>query len=194
MPIWAFLYVRALTKPPEVATGPLGIGAQVYASCSSCHGASGEGGQGRPFADGEVLKTFPHIEDQLRFVYFGTAEYNQAGVAIYGNPDREGGPHEAGSFGVMPPWGANAGGELTDAEILAVVCDERYTLGGADPDSDEYGQEFADWCADEAPIFANLEDGGTLADLADAGVTNAEGDPITIIPIGSEPVEGTPPG
>jgi hypothetical protein len=194
MPVWAFLYVRALTKPPEVATGPLGIGAQVYSSCSSCHGASGEGGQGRPFADGEVLKTFPHIEDQLRFVYFGTAEYNQAGVKIYGNPDREGGPHEAGSFGVMPPWGALAGGDLTDEEILAVVCHERYTLGGANPTSDEFAQEYADWCADEAPTFANLEEGGTLADLSDAGITNADGDPIKIIPIGDTPVEGSPPG
>ena len=34
MPIWAFMYVRALTEPPEVATGPLGIGAEVY-SCAS---------------------------------------------------------------------------------------------------------------------------------------------------------------
>ena len=59
----------------------------------------------------------------------------------------------------MPGWGATAGGELTDAEILAVVCHERYDLGGADPTSDEYAEEFEDWCAEEAPIYAGLEDG-----------------------------------
>ena len=97
-----------------------------------------------------------------------------------------------GSLGVMPPWGANAGGELTDEEILAVVCHERYTLGGADPESDEFAEEFEDWCAEEAPTFANLEEGGTLADLDDRGLTNADGDPIEIIPIGDAPVAGSP--
>ena len=136
---------------------------------------SGEGGVGRPFADGEVLLTFPHIEDQLRFVYFGTAEYNLAGVSDYGNPDREGGPHLTGSFGVMPPQGEAAGGDLTDAEILAVVCHERYTLGGADPTAEETVEEFETWCSEEAPTFVALEEGTTLAELADAGLTNADG-------------------
>ncbi len=90
MPIWLFMYVRSVTTSPDVAEGPIGVGAEVYGSCSSCHGGSGEGGSGRPFAGGEVLNTFPHIEDQLRFVYFGTAEYNLAGIDNYGNPEREG--------------------------------------------------------------------------------------------------------
>ena len=59
----------------------------------------------------------------------------------------------------MPAQGATAGGDLTDAEILAVVCHERYTLGGADPTSDEYAEEFEDWCSEEAPMFAALEAG-----------------------------------
>jgi mono/diheme cytochrome c family protein len=194
MPIWAFMYVRALTEPPEVASGPLGVGAESYGSCSSCHGTNGEGGSGRQLSEEEVLKTFPQIEDQIRFVYWGTAEYNQEGVESYGNPDREGGPHLAGDFGVMPAWGADAGGELTDDEILAVVCHERYTLGGADPTSDEYIEEFENWCSEEAPTFVALEEGTTLAELADAGITNAEGDEIEIIPIGDAPAEGSPPG
>ena len=45
-------------------------------------------------------------------------------------PNREGGPHVV--FGrngaAMPAWGGN----LTDAEILGVVCHERYDLGGAE--------------------------------------------------------------
>ena len=63
------------------------------------------------------------------------------------------------------PRRAHAGGDLTDDEILAVVCHERYTLGGADPTADEYVEEFENWCSEEAPIFAALEEGGTLADL-----------------------------
>ena len=144
--------------------------------------------------DGEVLLTFPHIEDQLRFVYFGTAEYNLAGVTDYGNPDREGGPHLTGSFGVMPPQGEAAGGDLTDAEILAVVCHERYTLGGADPTADDTVEEFETWCSEEAPTFVALEEGTTLAELADAGLTNADGQAIEIMPIGDAPVAGSPPG
>ena len=59
MPIWLFMYVRSVTEPPEVAAGPLGVGAEIYSTCQSCHGAGGEGGVGRPFADGEVLRDVP---------------------------------------------------------------------------------------------------------------------------------------
>jgi mono/diheme cytochrome c family protein len=194
MPIWAFMYVRALTAPPEVASGPLGIGAEVYAgTCVSCHGTNGEGGVGRQFSEGEVLKTFPHIEDQLRFVYFGTEQYNVEGVEIYGNPEREGGPHETGSLGPMPPQGALAGGDLTDEEILAVVCHERYTLGGADPASDEYVDEYENWCSEEAPTFVELEGGATLDELNDLGLASAAGEPLDIIDIGDAPPAGSAP-
>jgi hypothetical protein len=194
LPIWIFMYVRSLTSEPEAAAGPLGVGAEEYGACASCHGASGGGGSGRPLSDGEVLKTFPHIEDQIRFVYYGTEQYNLDGIASYGNPDREGGAHETGSFGVMPAWGEAAGGDLTDAEILGVVCHERYTLGGADQASDEYLEEFEIWCSEDSPMFAALESGTTFAELADAGVTDADGAPIEIIPIGDAPAEGSPPG
>ena len=79
MPLWAFMYVRSLTAATETAEGPMAVGAEVYGNCASCHGGSGEGGGGRQLSDGEVNKTFPHIEDQLRFVYFGTEQYNAAG-------------------------------------------------------------------------------------------------------------------
>jgi len=186
--------VRSVTAAPEVATGPLGVGAEQFGVCASCHGSNGEGGVGRKFSEGEVDKTFPHIEDQLRFVYFGTAQYQVAGVESYGNPEREGGPHLTQSLGVMPGQGALAGGDLTDDEVLAVVCHERYDLGGADPASDEWVEEFEHWCSDESPIYAALESGTSLADLADAGVTDAEGEPIEILPIGDAPAEGSPPG
>jgi mono/diheme cytochrome c family protein len=179
MPVWAFMYVRAVTEPPEVVEGPLGMGAEVYGNCASCHGAAGGGGVGYPFEGQSVLQTFPHIEDQLRYVYFGTAEYNLAGVEIYGNPEREGGPHVTGAFGVMPGWS----GSLTDEEILSVVCHERYTLGGADPAGD-YADEYETWCSESSPVFADLEAGGALADIDQ----RVEG----IIPIGDAPVAGSP--
>lgn len=194
LPIWAFMYVRALTQPPEVAAGPLGVGEATFAgSCASCHGATGGGGSGRPLADGEVNETFPNIEDHLRFVYFGTEQYNLTGVASYGDPDREGGARTAGSFGAaMPGQGAAAGGDLGDAEILAVVCHERFGLPGSPEETDdEAAEEFELWCAEEAPAFLALEGGTPLADLDDAELTTAEGEAVTIIDIGDAPAEGS---
>jgi mono/diheme cytochrome c family protein len=191
MPLWLFMYVRSVTVAPKVASGPLGVGAEVYGNCASCHGGAGEGGVGRELDKGEVLKTFPHIEDQLRFVYFGTADYNLAGVKSYGDPDRPGGPHLTGSLGPMPAWGSTVGGALTDDEILAVVCHERFTISGADP-TGANATEFDDWCADDSPIYAALQSGGSLATIDTAGLSGAQG-PISIIPIGDKPVEGSPP-
>jgi hypothetical protein len=192
MPLWIFMYVRSLTVPPVKAAGPMGEGAEVYTKCQSCHGGSGEGGTGRPFANGEVNLTFPNIEDQLRFVYFGTEGYNNAGVAIYGNPNREGGPHTAGSLGIMPGWGSAAGGELTDAEILSVVCHERFSFNGPDISSDAVAaEEFENWCSEESPIFAALEAGTPFADLDTTEILNAQGEPIKILDIGSAPAAGS---
>lgn len=183
MPIWALMYARALTEQPVEAAGPLGMGAEVYSNCSACHGPAGGGGAGYPFTGGEVLKTFPHIEDQLRYVYFGTGEYNLAGVEIYGNPDREGGAHVAGTFGVMPSQSQDVSGSLTDYEILAVVCHERYALGGADP-TGEFAEEFETWCSEESEIFVALEGGSSLATVHEA----FDG----IMPIGDTPIPGSP--
>ena len=187
LPIWAFMYARAVTAQPVEAAGPLGMGAEVYGGCESCHGAAGQGVSGPAFAEGEVLATFPHIEDQLRFVYFGTENYNAADVEIYGNPDRPGGPHLTGSIGAMPPQGATGGGGLTDYEILAVVCHERYTLGGADSGSEEFADEYEHWCSEESEVFEALEGGATLATLHESEV--GEG----IIPIGDAPAPGSAP-
>ena len=140
-----------------------------------------------------MLATFPHIEDQLRFVYFGTENYNIEGVEIYGNPEREGGVHETGSLGPMPPQGALAGGDLTDEEILAVVCHERYTLGGAGPTSDEYVAEYENWCSEEAPTFVALEGGSDARRAQRPRLADAEGEPFPIIDIGDAPLAGSAP-
>ncbi|MGB1610694.1 MAG: hypothetical protein ACPHGX_09880, partial [Ilumatobacteraceae bacterium] len=92
---------------------------------------------------------------------YGTGSYNVAGVEIYGDPDRPGGPHVTGARGAMPGFE----GALTDYEILSVVCHERYTLGGADPNSDAWGDEFDHWCSEDSEYFYELEEGESLATL-----------------------------
>ena len=99
-----------------------------------------------------------------------------AGVDIPGDPNREGGPHVTGAQGVMPAQGADAGGALTDYEILGVVCHERYTLGGAG-DIEGFEEEFEQWCSEESPLYEALESGETTL------LTIGEMDD-TIIPIG----------
>ena len=182
MPLWAFMYAKAVTTQEREATGPLAEGAVVYGNCASCHGAAGEGvsSLGYQFSEGEVLKTFPNIEDQIRFVYWGSANYQLAGVEVYGDPNREGGPHIAGERGAMPQQGPDAAGALTDSELLGVVCHERFVLGGAEGD-DAYDAEFEQWCSPDSELWAEVEAGAsllTLDELDDA-----------IIPIG-EPAEG----
>jgi mono/diheme cytochrome c family protein len=192
MPVWGFIYVRALTEGTVEAEGPLGVGAEVYGSCAGCHGGDGGGGVGYAFAGGEVLDTFPNIEDQLRYVYWGTGEYNLAAIAIPGSPDRPGGAHVTGALGVMPQQGEAAGGGLTDYEILGVVCHERYALGGADPTSEEWAEEFEHFCSAESPVFEGLEAGEfSLSDEEVEVLISAEGAPFEIDVIGL-PAEGTP--
>jgi mono/diheme cytochrome c family protein len=194
MPVWGFMYWRSLTAPPVVVEGPLGAGAEVYGGCAGCHGANGGGGAGRAFAGGEVLATFPNIQDQLRYVYWGTDEYQLAGIKVYGNPERVGGVHETNSYGIMPQQGQMAGGGLTDAEILGVVCHERYALGGADPLDETYAEEFERWCSEESPIFEELEAGAiTLVDEEFEPFIGADGTEFEVGPVGPAPIEGSPP-
>jgi mono/diheme cytochrome c family protein len=93
LPLWAFLYAYAVKPQAEVVEGPLAIGSEVYGGCAGCHGAAGQGGAGRILHQGEVLKTFPHIEDMLNFVYTGSQAYVSAGIKQYGDLKREGGAH-----------------------------------------------------------------------------------------------------
>jgi mono/diheme cytochrome c family protein len=186
LPLWVFMYARGLTPKEPTVTGPLGEGAEIFTgNCSTCHGTAGEGGIGYAFANGEVLKTFPHIEDQLRFVHFGTQQYELAGVDVPGSPDRAGGPHITHAKGIMPAQSLDvSGGSLTDAQILAVVCHERYTLSGAD-ETTAYAEEYEKWCSPESPAWEGLETGElTFANIAD--------ELEDTIAIGTEPAAGQP--
>lgn len=187
MPVWGFMYWRALTETNEAAEGPIGLGAEIYSNCASCHGGGGEGGVGYAFTGGEVILTYPNIEDQLRYVYYGTEQYNIAGVQVPGDPDREGGAHVTGELGNMPGFA----GQITDYQLLAVVCHERYTLGGADPSSEEFAEEFEQFCSEESPVFAALQAGEISLDMDSLEpFVGPSGDEFTIDPVGSAPIEG----
>lgn len=178
LPVWAFMYARALEPTTAAATGPLGEGATVYNQCASCHGGSGEGGVGYGFQNGAVITSFPHIEDHLRWVKFGSEAYVAAGIEVAGDPNRAGGPHIAGATGVMPAGAAALG--LTDVEILAVVCHERFDLAGAAHE----GIEYETWCSETSEIFLALEAGtATFANLHE----QFEG----VLQIGTAPAAGT---
>jgi mono/diheme cytochrome c family protein len=128
LPIWAIIYVNTLSKPYSNVPTQIAEGQIVFSnSCASCHGSGGEGGVGRQLNNGEVLKTFPNIADQLEFVWIGDQGIGNGHG--YGNPHRPGGQHIAGSYGgaQMPAWN----GTLTQSDLLAVVRHERETLSGA---------------------------------------------------------------
>jgi hypothetical protein len=59
----------------------------------------------------------------------------------------------------MPAQGAAAGGGLTDAEILAALCEERYTLAGADA-AGKYLKEYTDYCTADGAKWLAVEAGG----------------------------------
>ena len=160
------LYLIALKPAEKVIAGPMSIGAATYGSCAGCHGAAGAGGAGRVLYQGEVMKTFPHIEDMLNFVYTGSQKYVASGLKLYGNPKREGGAHAPLSYNgnAMPMQGEKAGGALTEAEILSVVCHVRYTTSGADTASEEWMSEYETWCSPESEIFKALETGTSSFD------------------------------
>jgi hypothetical protein len=170
MPLILFMYVRGLTPQEAEASGPTAAGAELYGACASCHAADGSGGAGRPINNGDLQLTFPKIEWQLNFVYTGSQVH--AGE-VYGDPAREGGPHIGLQFNgaAMPQQGSAAGGALTDAEILAVVCHERYDLAGApDPTDEAWAEEYTRWCSPESAIYAGLEDGSLTFDSPELGI------------------------
>jgi hypothetical protein len=159
LPLWLFIYAKAMQPPVEHLVGPLAAGATVYNSCASCHGQSGEGGVGYPLYQGEVLKTFPKLQDQITFIYTGNLPYGGIG---YGDPHRPGGQRIGGvqgAPGAMPAWGLGAGGTLTDLQLLEVVCHERITLSGDDATTDNN----VSWCTTDGENYQKVATGGLEA-------------------------------
>jgi len=166
LPVWAVIYAQTLSPPPKTELSQLDLGAEIYSTCAGCHGGSGGGGAGRPLADGEVLKTFPNIANQLEFIRLGSAGF-QGG---YGNPDREGGQHVSGETGAqMPAFAA-----LTDAELLEVTRHERETLSGEEGTFEEDAEGNRLWPNGEPMLDASdalvWDDGEPMFD-ADGNLT-----------------------
>ncbi len=130
---WAPIYIGTLEAP--AAGGPLDAGSALYATnCAGCHGAGGGGGVGRQLSGGEVLLTFPAWQDHASIVINGNIDLPDG--AVYGDPERPGGPHQAGGSASgtrMPPFGDS----LSSVEILEIVLYERVEHGGADMESDD---------------------------------------------------------
>ena len=180
LPIWGFMYVQGVKPQAKEVGGPLGDGAEVYNSCATCHGAAGGGGVGRSFNAGSVFTTFPHIEDQLNLVYVGSKAFADADLGPYGDP-------AVGHLGYNGAYMPAQGTGLSEAQILAVVCHERYDLGGVSPTDPEWAEEYELWCSEESEIYLGLEDGSiTFDNITD----EVEG----VLPIGTTARPGTPAG
>ena len=72
---------------------------------------------------------------------------------------------------------------------MAVVCHERYDLGGADPTSEQWETEYELWCSPEAKIYEAILDGSANFDNVDT-VFKAD----KVLPVGTVPRPGTPAG
>ena len=109
LPLWAFVYVKLTEPPPEPITA-INEGATTYAvRCASCHVGDGSGsdgsGVGRPLWNGEVLLTFPDLDDSLiEWIAVGSEGIGLG--QVYGDPNRAGGAHVSGETGAnMPAFG-----------------------------------------------------------------------------------------
>jgi mono/diheme cytochrome c family protein len=129
LPIYAWVYTGAFgPRHVAAANDPVTVGSALFtANCSVCHGASGEGGIGPQLAGGAVLKTWPSVQDHITWVHTGGAPFVGKTYGAQG--------HAVSASNVMPPFGLDHGGTLTDAQIVDVVCYERVGLSGAPEDA-----------------------------------------------------------
>jgi mono/diheme cytochrome c family protein len=122
LPLWAFIYANTLETPPAATGGPLAAGKTIFGQCASCHGAAGEGGVGPSFQNGELSKSWPKFQDQIRWVSLGSNGWPGDTYGAQNKPKKGG----------MPAWA----GTLTPLQIAEVVRYEREVLGGLPPEPD----------------------------------------------------------
>ncbi len=103
-----------------------GTGEVIYAErCAACHGANGAGGANFPaLAGGAVVATFGSCTDHVEWVALGTAGFQEAGIATYGDTEKP-----VGGAGVPMP---GFEGVITEQELIAVSLYERVAFGGED--------------------------------------------------------------
>jgi mono/diheme cytochrome c family protein len=146
LPLWAVLYYNSVKVPPK-NDDVLAQGAAAYAACSGCHGGSGEGGSGPKLSDGEVLKTWPDPKGMMQWIHLGANAWtDNAANAVYGDPDRPGGPHDTGMHAAIMP----AFGDLSAADLAAVTRYIRESLSGGPDETDVVTEELAQEAIDDA--------------------------------------------
>lgn len=154
LPVWAFVYAEGISPPPNTDEA-LALGAEEYNSCQGCHLPNGGGGTGAKLNEGEVLKTFPDPVAMMEWIHLGEREWVGGTSGPYGDPNREGGPHDASTLsGNMP------GFPDLDAEHLAAVT--RYVreeIAGEAPASPEVQELYEEW-AQQA--IDNAEEGNVM--------------------------------
>jgi mono/diheme cytochrome c family protein len=146
LPVWAIIYYNSVKVPPQ-NDDVLATGAEVYAACSSCHGPTGAGGTGAKLNDGEVLKTWPDPKGMMQWIHLGADKWtDNAANAVYGDPQREGGPHNTGTLGAKMPGFS----DLSAADLAAVTRYIRETLSGGPDETDIVTEELAQEAIDDA--------------------------------------------
>ncbi len=143
LPVWAVMYTNSV-KEPEVEDEAVTVGAEVYSSCSGCHGGSGEGGIGAQLSEGEVLLTYPDPVAMMEWIYLGAMDWTgTTGAAPYGDPDRPDGVHNTGTLpGVMPGFG-----DLDESELANVTRYVRENLSGEPVATPEVQDLYEEWAA-----------------------------------------------
>jgi len=127
LPLWGFVYMGAFGNRTKNANDPATLGGAVFAAnCAACHGAGGGGGVGPQLSGGQVIKTWPKVADHISWVHTGGAPYIGKTYGAQG--------HTVPASNVMPAFGLDKGGSLTNVQIEQVVCYERTAFGG-EPES-----------------------------------------------------------
>jgi len=129
LPIWGIVYLGAFgNRTPPNVNDPVVAGATLFTNnCATCHGSSGEGGVGPQLNGGQVLKVWPKLADHIKWVHTGGEPYVGQTIGATNIP--------VPANNVMPAFGMDHGGPLTDQQIEDVVCYERVTFGGAPENS-----------------------------------------------------------
>ena len=185
IPVWAIIYVGGLSKAATGEPTQLEAGATIFAAnCAACHGSAGGGGVGRPLNNGDLAATFPDILGQLQFVWTGSDGAGPPGT-VYGDPNREGGPHKSLGFGgnKMP----NFDGSLTQAQLISVVRYEREVISGIAIDPTQVAPDGKMLWPDGSPM---LDASGNLITPAGDPLFDAD-NKLTIQPNWTDPVGGT---
>lgn len=162
MPVWALLYFNSVSDPGEQDEAIV-LGEEVYGACAGCHLPGGQGGIGAPLNEGEAVATFGDPVAMMQWIYLGAEGWTDStGDGPYGDPDREGGPHDTGELPSKMP----AFGDLSPEELAAVTRYVREEIGGEAPASDEVQEMYQVWAedaiemADDDEIFYRNADPG----------------------------------